>query len=155
MTMSLQTALHNIQTYQELLPITRELRAGLSSRGYQYATSSMYQGTISMNAIAKKAMKIRQKMEQNANRFTSKERNAVTLLSKEVSRLYREDRTNCEQADTLTTIYRFVMSTIFLMNHQYKGGDLYEGARKDVTYPGELLKDLPESVYEKPIKLPK
>ena len=123
-TMNRQNALHNIQTYQELLPIARELRAGLSSWGYQYATitdqSSLYQGTISIHAIAKKAMNIRQNMEQKAIRFTPEERKAVTLLSKEVSRLYREDRANCEQADLLTTIYRFVMSTIFWMNHQSK-----------------------------------
>ena len=121
---TMQIALHNIQTYQELLPIAKNLHADLSSWGCQYATitdqSSMYQGTISISAIAEKTMKIRQKMEQKAIRFTPEEKNAVTLLSKEVSRLYREDRANCEQADTLTTIYRFVMSTIFWINHHSK-----------------------------------
>ncbi|MEK7340303.1 MAG: hypothetical protein AABZ92_06305 [Verrucomicrobiota bacterium] len=118
----MQTALHNIQTYQELLPIAKNLQAGLSSWGCQYAIdrASMHRGTISIAAVAEKAMKIRQRMQQNVIKFTPEEKNAVTLLSKEVSRLYREDRANCEQADTLTTIYRFVMSTIFWINHRSK-----------------------------------
>ena len=52
MTINVKTAVHSAQTYQELLPVTRELRAGLSSWGYQYAIvtdqSSMYQGTIAI-----------------------------------------------------------------------------------------------------------
>lgn len=124
MTINIKTALHQVQNYQELVPIAKELCAGLSCWGYQYATvtaqSLIYQGTIAVGAIAEKAMKIRQKMEQNVIKFTPEEKNAVTLLSKEVSRLYEEDRANCEQADTLTTIYRFVMSTIFWINHHSK-----------------------------------
>ena len=124
MTINLKTAVSSAQAYQELLPIAKNLHANLSSWGCQYATitdqSSMYQGTISLSAIAKKAMEIRQKMEQKAIRFTPEEKKAVTLLSKEVSRLYREDRTNCEQADTITTIYRFVINTIFWINHHSK-----------------------------------
>ncbi|MCL6755816.1 MAG: hypothetical protein M3A24_01390 [Candidatus Rhabdochlamydia oedothoracis] len=123
MTISLQAALHNIQTYQELLPIAKNLHARLSPWGYQYITitdQASMQGTISIGAVVEKTMQIRQKMEQNAIKFTPEEKHAVTLLSKEVSRLYGEDKANCEQADTLTTTYRFVISTIFWMNHQSK-----------------------------------
>ena len=124
MTINVKTALHRAQTYKELLPIAKELCAGLYSWGYQYATvtaqSSLYQGEIAIGAIAEKALKIRQRMEQNAIKFTPEEKDNIILLSREISRLYGEDKVNCERADKITTICRLVMSLIFWVNHQSK-----------------------------------
>lgn len=124
MTINLKTAVYTAQTYQELLPIARELRAGLSSWGYQYATatfqSPIYEGTIAINAIAEKAMKIRKKMEKEGEKLNEPEKNNVILLCREVSRLYGEDKVNCAQADGLKNICRIVISILFWKNHQSK-----------------------------------
>lgn len=130
MTTNLKTAVNSAQTYQELLPVTRELRAGLSPWGCQYATvaaqSSMYQGTIAIGAVAEKAMKIRQSMESNGVKFTPKEKENIVLLSREISRLYGEDKANCERADKLTTLSRFVISIVLWVNHQSKWNSAYK-----------------------------
>ncbi|MDR2539442.1 MAG: hypothetical protein LBC45_02340 [Chlamydiales bacterium] len=117
MTINLKTAIHTTQTSQELLPIVRELRAGLSSRGYQYAAvksqSSMYEGTVRIDAVAEKAIRIKQRMEENEIEFTPEEKNNIILLSKEITRLYREDKVNCKQAGKLTTLCRWIRSLFF------------------------------------------
>ena len=131
MSINIQTALHNAQTYQDLLPVARQLCAGLSSWGYQYATvtaqSAIYQGTIAIGSVAEKAMKIRQRMEQNAVKFTPEEKENVILLSREVSRLYGEDTVNCERADRITTLCRLAMGLIFWVNHQSKWNSNRDG----------------------------
>jgi hypothetical protein len=139
MTINVKTAVYGAQTYQELLPVTRELRAGLSSWGYQYATvtaqSSIYQGTIAIGAIAEKAMKIRRSMEINGAKFTPEEKENIVLLSREISRLYGEDKANCQRADRLTTLCRFITSIIFWANHQSKWSNNRNGYREQLQQP--------------------
>lgn len=124
MTMNLKEAIHRAQTYQDLFPIARQLCASLSPWGCQYATvtdqSALYKGTITIGSIAEKAMKIRQRMEQNVVKFTPEEKENVILLSREISRLYGEDTVNCERANKVTNLCRLVISLIFWVNHQSK-----------------------------------
>ncbi|MEK7340322.1 MAG: hypothetical protein AABZ92_06405 [Verrucomicrobiota bacterium] len=142
MTINIKTALYQAQTYQELVPIAKELCAGLSCWGYQYATvtaqSLIYQGTIAVGAIAEKAMKIRQRMEQNVIKFTPEEKNNVILLSREISRLYGEDTVNCERADKRTTLCKLIMSIIFWVNHQSK----WNNNRNGPSYKEQLQQPL-------------
>ena len=142
MPINIKTALHQAKTYQELVPITKELCAGLSSWGYQYATvtaqSAIYQGTIAIGSVAEKAMKIRQRMEQNAVKFTPEEKENVILLSREVSRLYGEDTVNCERANRITTLCRLVISLIFRVNHQSK----WNSNRNGPSYKEQLQQPL-------------
>ncbi|MDR2539732.1 MAG: hypothetical protein LBC45_03930 [Chlamydiales bacterium] len=142
MTINLKTAIHTTQTYQELLSIARELRAGLSSWGYQYAVvkspSSMYEGTVAINAVAEKAMKIRQSMEKHGVRFTPEEKKSLRLLSIEISCLYEEDTVNCKGADTCTTLCRWMRSLIFWVNHPSK----WKNGKNGLSYSKQLQQPL-------------
>ncbi|MGL4539658.1 MAG: hypothetical protein ACRCU0_01595 [Candidatus Rhabdochlamydia sp.] len=142
MTINVKNAVNNAQTYQELLSITEQLHAGLSSYGYRYAVitaqSLLYQGTIAIGAVAEKAMEIRERMEEEGIRFTSEEKENVTLLCREISRLYGEDTVNCAQADRPTTILIFIMSIIFWTNHQSKWSD----NRNGLSYREQLQQPL-------------
>ncbi|MGL4539657.1 MAG: hypothetical protein ACRCU0_01590 [Candidatus Rhabdochlamydia sp.] len=142
MTINVKNAVNSAQTYQELLSITEQLHAGLSSYGCRYAVitaqSPLYQGTIAIGAVAEKAMKIRERMEEEGIRFTSEEKENVTLLCREISRLYGEDTINCAQVDRPTTVLIFIMSIIFWTNHQSKWSD----NRNGLSYREQLQQPL-------------
>lgn len=158
----LRTAINKAQNYQELLVITKNLSAGLSYYGYQYAYAkitppsinkeTIYKGTITIGSIAKKAMEIRNKMEQAKEGFNSEKRKSVGLVCEEITRIYSEDKTNCSEANILTTICRFIMKVILWADHQEKWGDpedpLDELNRKFATDRDMLLSNLPGSVYD-------
>ncbi|MEK7339745.1 MAG: hypothetical protein AABZ92_03415, partial [Verrucomicrobiota bacterium] len=139
MTVNIKSAVNDVQTYQELFSITRQLHAGLSSYGYRYAVitaqSPTYQGTIAIGAVAKKAMEIRQRMEEDGAEITSEEKENVTLSCREISRLYDEDVANCAQADRLITIFIAVMNIIFWANHQSKWSDSRNGFSYQLQQP--------------------
>jgi hypothetical protein len=140
MTINVKTAVKNAQTYQELFSIARELHAELSFWGHQYATvatqSPLYEGTIVISAIAKKAMKIRKKREKKEEKQTELEKNSVFLLCREISRLYDEDKVNCAQANKMTTTCRVIINTIFLIHHQSKWNNIRNGS----SYKEQLQK---------------
>lgn len=142
MSINVKTAVNSAQTYQELLSISRQLDAKLSSYGYRYAVitdqSSLYQGAIAMGAVAEKAMEIRRRMEENRIPFISEEEESVTLLCTEISRLYSEDAANCAQADRLTTVLIFIMNIIFWINHQSK----WSNSRNSFSYKEQLQQPL-------------
>ena len=142
MPMHIKTAVNNAQTYQKLLPIAKELRAELSSWGYQYATittqSPLYKGTIAVGAVAERAMKIRKTMEKKGEKLSEAEKINIVSLCEEISRLYDEDRINCVQADRATTIYRFIVSILFWVNHQSKWSNSKNGS----SYIEQLQKPL-------------
>lgn len=142
MAINVKAAVNSAQTYQELLSITEQLHARLSSCGYRYAEitvpSPIYQGAIAIGAVAKKAMKIRERMEEDGTKITPEEKENVTLLCREISRLYAEDTANCAQADKLTTIFIVIMSIIFWTNHQSK----WSNSKNGFSYREQLQQPL-------------
>ena len=107
--------------------------------------------------MAEKAMKIRKKMKQNGIGFNTDEKQSVLLICRKIFLIYEKDIDNCDLANKFITACRLVMKVLFWMDHQYKWGSLYDVAPKQdlTTYPEELSTDLPGSVYERPVKLPK
>ena len=159
MIVDLKTALHNAQSFQELLPIANELHAGLSWWGYQYAyvptsTSTdkevIYTGRVAIGTIAEKALKIRQEMEKNKKRFTANEADSVYPFFRKIYCLYAEDKGLCNQANPLTTICRLVVS-LFFKDHQFDWGNAWEYGKFE-TYTDKICKGLPKNIGWRALK---